>query len=80
MTTFVEPRDYEEYLAPSERPPLHLLRDSACGEDASAHLIESSPITNAQVGSLRQPVAMSLSNPLQINIIYPGHPTIEEHL
>jgi putative SOS response-associated peptidase YedK len=26
MTTFLEPRDYAEYLAPSERPPLHLLR------------------------------------------------------
>ena len=26
MTTFVEPRDYDEYLAPSERPPIHLLR------------------------------------------------------
>lgn len=26
MTTFLEPRDYEEYLAPSNRPPVHLLR------------------------------------------------------
>jgi putative SOS response-associated peptidase YedK len=26
MTTFLEPQDYEEYLAPSERPPVHLLR------------------------------------------------------
>lgn len=26
MTTILEPRDYAEYLAPSERPPLHLLR------------------------------------------------------
>jgi putative SOS response-associated peptidase YedK len=25
MTTFIEPRDYDEYLAPSERPPMHLL-------------------------------------------------------
>jgi putative SOS response-associated peptidase YedK len=25
MMTFVEPRDYDEYLAPSERPPVHLL-------------------------------------------------------
>jgi hypothetical protein len=23
MTTFLEPRDYDEYLAPSERPPVH---------------------------------------------------------
>ena len=26
MTTFLEPRDYAEYLEPSDRPPLHLLR------------------------------------------------------
>ena len=26
MTTFLEPRDYEEYLAPAERAPEHLLR------------------------------------------------------
>lgn len=26
MTTFLEPRDYAEYLTPTERPPLHLLR------------------------------------------------------
>lgn len=26
MTTFLEPSDYDEYLAPSERPPRHLLR------------------------------------------------------
>lgn len=26
MTTFLQPRDYEEYLAPAERPPVHLLR------------------------------------------------------
>ena len=26
MTTILEPHDYAEYLAPSERPPLHLLR------------------------------------------------------
>ena len=26
MTTFIEPRDYDEYLAPAERPPIHLLR------------------------------------------------------
>lgn len=26
MTTFLEPRDYAEYLAITERPPLHLLR------------------------------------------------------
>jgi putative SOS response-associated peptidase YedK len=26
MTTILEPRDYAEYLAPAERPPIHLLR------------------------------------------------------
>ncbi|UWZ85006.1 SOS response-associated peptidase [Occallatibacter riparius] len=26
MTTILDPRDYEEYLAASDRPPLHLLR------------------------------------------------------
>jgi putative SOS response-associated peptidase YedK len=26
MTTFLEPRDNEEYLAPAERAPVHLLR------------------------------------------------------
>ncbi|MGH9562013.1 MAG: SOS response-associated peptidase, partial [Terracidiphilus sp.] len=26
LTTIIEPRDYAEYLAPAERPPLHLLR------------------------------------------------------
>ncbi len=26
MTTFLEPRDYEEYLSLSERAPVHLLR------------------------------------------------------
>ena len=27
MTTFLEPRDYDEYLVASERPPVHLLRN-----------------------------------------------------
>ncbi len=30
MTTFLEPRDYAEYLTPAERPPVHLLRILAC--------------------------------------------------
>jgi putative SOS response-associated peptidase YedK len=49
MTTFVEPRDYEEYLAPAERAPVHLLRILPA-EAMCVQLIESSPITNAQVG------------------------------
>jgi putative SOS response-associated peptidase YedK len=48
MTTFLEPRDYAEYLAPSERPPLHLLRILPT-EKLRVQLVESSPITNAQV-------------------------------
>lgn len=48
MTTFVEPRDYEEYLAPSERSPLHLLR-TLPAEKMRLQLVESSPINNAQV-------------------------------
>jgi putative SOS response-associated peptidase YedK len=48
MTTFIEPRDYAEYLAPSERPPLHLLRILPA-EKMRVQLVESSPITNAQV-------------------------------
>ena len=48
MTTFVEPRDYEEYLAVSQRPPVHLLR-TLPAEDMRLRLVESSPITNTQV-------------------------------
>jgi putative SOS response-associated peptidase YedK len=48
MTTFVEPRDYDEYLAPSERPPVHLLRILPA-EKMKATLVEVTPITNQQV-------------------------------
>jgi hypothetical protein len=48
MTTFLMPRDYEEYLAPAERPPVHLLRILPANE-MSATLIERSPFTNRQV-------------------------------
>ena len=48
MTTFIEPRDYAEYLAPSERPPLHLLRILPA-EKMRVQVVESSPITNAHV-------------------------------
>lgn len=48
MTTFVEPLDFDEYMAPSERPPLHLLRVFPA-EKMRVQLVESSPITNAQV-------------------------------
>lgn len=49
MTTFVEPRDYEEYLAESERPPTHLLRILP-PEKMNVSLVEGSAITNQQVG------------------------------
>jgi putative SOS response-associated peptidase YedK len=49
MTTFVEPRDYEEYLAPSERPPVHLLRVLPANV-MRARLVDNTPITNQQVG------------------------------
>jgi putative SOS response-associated peptidase YedK len=49
MTTFLEPRDYEEYLAVTERPPLHLLRILP-SERMAVRLVERSPISNGQVG------------------------------
>ncbi len=49
MTTFLEPRDYEEYLAPAERPPVHLLRILPA-EKMRAQLVSEEPITNRQVG------------------------------
>ena len=48
MTTFVEPRDYDEYLSSSERPPIHLLRILPA-EEMRVQLAESSPISNTQV-------------------------------
>jgi putative SOS response-associated peptidase YedK len=44
MTTFLEPRDYTEYLQIAERPPLHLLRIQSA-ENMHASLIEKSPIS-----------------------------------
>ena len=48
MTTFLEPRDYEEYLAPSDCALLHLLRILPATE-MQLRLVENSPIANAQV-------------------------------
>ena len=48
MTTFLEPREYEEYLAPSERPPVHLLRILPASK-MRARLVEATPISNQQV-------------------------------
>jgi len=49
MTTFLEPRDYEEYLALAERPPVHLLRILPA-EKMRARLVSEDAITNRQVG------------------------------
>lgn len=49
MTTFLEPRDYEEYLRPAERPPVHLLRILPA-EKMRTRLVSAEPITNRQVG------------------------------
>jgi hypothetical protein len=48
MTTFLGPRDFEEYLSPAERPPVHLLRILPASK-MKARLIETTPITNKQV-------------------------------
>ena len=48
MTTFLEPRDYAEYLTPAERRPLHLLRILPA-DDMRATLLEKSDISSQQV-------------------------------
>ena len=48
MTTFVEPRDYPEYLAPAERPPVHLLRILPADE-MRVTLLGNTDITSRQV-------------------------------
>lgn len=48
MTTFLETRDYAEYLTPAERPPVHLLRNLPTDE-MRATLIEKSDISSQQV-------------------------------
>ena len=48
MTTFLEPRDYDEYLAPAERPPVHLLRILPASK-MKARLTDATPISNRQV-------------------------------
>jgi putative SOS response-associated peptidase YedK len=52
MTTFVEPRDYDEYLAPSERPPIYLLRTLPREQDES-HARGSNSHHQRAGGSLR---------------------------
>jgi putative SOS response-associated peptidase YedK len=48
MTTFIDQQDLEEYLAPTERPPAHLLRILPA-DKMRVELVGNSPITNAQV-------------------------------
>jgi putative SOS response-associated peptidase YedK len=48
MTTFLEPRDYNEYLSASQRLPVHLLRILPA-EEMRVELVGDSPITNTQV-------------------------------
>lgn len=48
MTTFLEPSDYEEYLASAKRPPVHLLRILPA-DKMRTRLVETTPITNKQV-------------------------------
>jgi putative SOS response-associated peptidase YedK len=48
MTTFLEPRDYGEYLVPSERPPVHLLRILPPSK-MKVRLVDATPISNQQV-------------------------------
>ena len=44
----LEPRGYTEYLTPTERPPIHLLRTLPAGE-LKSQLISSENITEQQV-------------------------------
>jgi putative SOS response-associated peptidase YedK len=48
MTTFLEPRDYAEYLAPAERPPVHLLRILPA-DGMRATLLEKTELSSQQV-------------------------------
>jgi putative SOS response-associated peptidase YedK len=41
MTSILEPRDYAEYLAPAQRPPMHLLRILPAEEMRATPLAES---------------------------------------
>jgi putative SOS response-associated peptidase YedK len=48
MTTFIEPRDYDEFLTPTDRPPVHLLRILPASK-MNARLVDATPISNQQV-------------------------------
>lgn len=48
MTTFLEPRDYTEYLSSEERPPIHLLRILPA-EHMRSKQVEKTDILNRQM-------------------------------
>jgi putative SOS response-associated peptidase YedK len=58
MTTFLEPRDYPEYLAPAERPPVHLLRILPADE-MRVRLVGKTDITTRQVSLALLPHSMT---------------------
>ncbi len=49
MTTFLEPRDYDEYLSVEDRVPTHLLRIFPAAK-MRARLVDETPLTKRQVG------------------------------
>lgn len=49
MTTILEPRDYGEYLAPAERPPVHLLR-IVPAEEMRADRVDAVAANSGQMG------------------------------
>jgi putative SOS response-associated peptidase YedK len=49
MTTILAPRDYNEYLAPAERPPLHLLRIASKEEMTVRQVSEPSSTEDIQL-------------------------------
>jgi putative SOS response-associated peptidase YedK len=49
LTTIFDPHDYEEYLGPAERSPVHLLRILRA-EEMRATRIEESDATDPQLG------------------------------
>lgn len=49
LTTILDPRDYEEYLSPAERPPVHLLRIPPAEKMRATRIEEPKP-PDAQLG------------------------------
>jgi putative SOS response-associated peptidase YedK len=68
MTTFLEPRDYREYLTPAERPPVHLLRILPANE-MKATRVE----TNADYESASEPLRQPMTKPVWITSQEPAN-------